>query len=153
MKRVPSTLLFVAAVTFGLLVGALLVQYRFVNKEKALGLAFEEAFLDQYAKKEFVYADPQSAREALAYAVKTHKSMEGASPLRGWPEKLDLGWCFADLSVLEESTGNARLASDNMSQAQQIFKELGWKDFSATHIRELVHRTARADLTSGAEPK
>jgi hypothetical protein len=42
----------------------------------------EEAFFDGYAKKQFIYADPQNARATLTYAVKVHKEMQGKSTLR-----------------------------------------------------------------------
>jgi hypothetical protein len=51
-----------------------------------------------------------------------------------------LGWCYGELSLIEESTGNANLAKDYMSQAQQILKELGLKDSSESRIREILGR-------------
>ena len=103
-------------------------------------MANEEGLVDEFAKKEFFHADPQSAREALAYAVKIHNEMRGKSTLSGWREKADLAWCYADLSVIEELAGNANIARDYMSQAQQILKGLGMKDPSESHIRELLRR-------------
>jgi hypothetical protein len=132
-------LLFLGAVV-GLPLGIYLAQYKFINQEKAIGMVNEEAFFDSYAKKEFIYANPQNAQAALAYAVKVHKEMQGKSTLSGWREKADLAWCYADLSLIEESAGNANLASDYMSQAQQILKGLGMKDPSESHIRELLQR-------------
>jgi hypothetical protein len=139
MKRVLRAFaLLLLGVVLGLPLGIYLVQHKFIDKEKALGMANEEAFVDGYAKKQFIYADPQTAREALTYAVKTHEEMQGKSTLSGWPEKADLGWCYAELSLIEESSGNATLAGDYMSHAQRVLKELGLKDSSESHIRELL---------------
>jgi hypothetical protein len=154
MKRIARIVgLLVAGVILGLPLGMSLVQYKFINKEKALGLVSEEGFLDEYAKKQFIYADRQSAREALTYAVKLHTEMRGSSPLQGWPEKLELGWCYAELSVLEESDGNPKLAGDHMLLAQQILRELGLKDPSESHIRELVWRRLKSDQTESAQSR
>jgi hypothetical protein len=145
--------LLLLGVVLGLPMGIYLVQHEFINKEKALGMVNEEALVDDYAKKEFIYADSQNAREALAYAVKTHKTMQGTSTLSGWREKLDLGWCYAELSLIEESAGNASAARDYMSQAQQILKELGFKDSSESHIRKLLQPRAVSNQLSSVESK
>lgn len=141
MTRVRHT---IALVFLGLIVGfpfgMYLVQHEFIDKEKAIGMVSEEGFLDDYAKKEFTYADQHSAREALTYAVEIHRKMQGTSTLWGWPEKSDLAWCYAELALIEESAGNKNLASDYMSHAQLILKELGLKDPSEAHIRELLQR-------------
>ena len=149
MKRVSRifALLFLGVVA-GLPLGIYLVQYKFINKEKAIGMVTEEAFFDGYAKKEFIYADPQNARAALSYAVKVHKEMQGKSTLSSWREKADLAWCYADLSVIEELAGNANIARDYMSQAQQILKGLGMKDPSESHIRELLRRRTASNQAS-----
>jgi hypothetical protein len=154
MKRVSRifALLLVGA-ALGLPVGIYLVQRKFIDKEKALGMVNEEAFVDDYAKKEFIYADPQRAREALTYAVEIHKEMQGTSTLSGWPEKSDLGWCYAELSLIEESAGNPTLAGDYMSQAQHILKELGLKDSSESHIRKLLQRTPSTNQLSSVQSK
>lgn len=154
MNRVLSifALLFLGTVV-GLPLGIYLVQYKFINKEKAIGMANEEDFFDSYAKKEFIYASPQNAKAALAYAVKVHKEMQGKSTLSGWHEKVDLAWCYADLSVIEESAGNANLANDYMSQAQQILKGLGMKDPSESHIRELLRRRPSSNQPSEVQSR
>src|ERR1700721_1344445 len=141
MKKVSRifALLLVGAV-LGVPPGVYLVQRKFVDKEKALGMVNEEALVDDYAKKEFIYAHPQNAREALTYAIEIHKEMQGTSTLSGWPEKSDLGWCYAALSLIEESAVNPTVAENYMSQAQQILKELGLKDPTESHIRKLVQR-------------
>jgi hypothetical protein len=132
--------LFIIGAMLGFPLGIYLVQHKFINNEKAIGMVNEEGIVDNFAKKEFIYADPQSARDALQYAIKIHKEMQGVSTLRGWPEKSDLGWCYAELSLIEESAGNASLARDYMTQAEQTLKESGLKDSSETYIRELLQR-------------
>ncbi len=103
MKRTSRIfVLFLLGVGLGLPLGICLVQYKFVDKEKAIGMVFEEGMADEFAKKEFVHADPQSSREALRYAIKIHKEMQGTSTLSGRAEKGDLGWCYAELSLIEE---------------------------------------------------
>ncbi len=141
MKRISRifTVLLLGAV-LGLPLGIYLVQHKFIDKEKAIGMANEEALLDDFAKKEFIYADPQSAREALQYAIKIHKEMQGTSILWGWPEKAGLGWCYGELSMIEESAGNPDLARDYMAKAGQTLKEVGLKDSSEAHIREVLQR-------------
>jgi hypothetical protein len=141
MKRISRILaLLLLGAVLGLPLGIYLVQHKFIDKEKAMGMVNEEALLDDFAKKEFTYADPQSAREALQYAIKIHKEMQGTSTLWGWPEKADLGWCYGELSLIEESTGNPDLARDYMAQAGQTLKEVGLKDPSEAHIREVLLR-------------
>ena len=66
MKRISRIFaLLLLGVVLGLPLGIYLVQHKFIDKEKAIGMANEEALLDDFAKKEFIYADPQSARDAL----------------------------------------------------------------------------------------
>jgi hypothetical protein len=152
MKRIlhVSGLLFLG-VAVGLPLGIYIVQNEFINKEKAIGMVNEEGFVDDYAKKEFVHADPQNARAALTYAVGVHQAMQGKSPLSGWRAKVDLAWCYADLSMIEESAGNENLAKDHMSQAQQILSGLGMKDPSESHIRELLSRATASNKSSGEQ--
>jgi hypothetical protein len=142
MKRISRIfVLFLLGVVLGLPLGIYLVQHKFIDKEKALGVVIEEGIVDDFAKKEFIYADPQSARESLQYAIKIHQEMRGTSTLWGRPEKSDLGWCYAELSLIEESAGNADLARDYMTQAGQTLKEVSLKDSSEAHIREVLLRT------------
>jgi hypothetical protein len=141
MKRIsPIFALFLLGAVLGLPLGIYLIQHKFIDKEKAIGMWTEEDIVDDFAKKEFTYADPQSAREALHYAIKIHKEMQGTNTLRGWPEKADLGWCYAELSLIEESAGNTDLARDYMTQAEQTLKEVGLKDSSEAHLREVLQR-------------
>jgi hypothetical protein len=154
MKRIPRVIaLFFLGVVLGLPLGAYLVQHKFINKEKAIAMTSEEAIADDYAKKEFFYAGPQDARDALTYAVKLHKEMRVTSPLWGWPEKMDLGWCYAELSLTEESAGNTDLSREYMSLAQQTLKELGAKDTSESRIRELLEHRVISNPPSSGESK
>lgn len=132
--------LFVFGAALGLPLGIYLTQHKFIDKEKAIGMWSEEDTLDDFAKKEFIHANPQSAREALSYAIRIHQEMRATSPLWGWPEKRDLGWCYGELSLIEESAGNTELARNYMAQAGEILKEAGLKDNSEAHIREVLRR-------------
>src|SRR6267378_7063219 len=124
MKRISRIcVLLLLGTVLGFPLGIYLVQYKFIDKEKEMGMWSEEIFFDGFAKKEFTHADPQSAREALQYAIRIHKEMRGTSTLWGWPEKLDLGLCYAELSLIEESAGNEDPARNYMTQAQQTLKE------------------------------
>lgn len=152
-KMLPIFVLFLLGATIGLPLGIYLVQHKFIDNEKALGMLNEEGIVDDFAKKEFIYADPQSARDGLQYAIKIHKEMQNKSPLWGWPEKSDLAWCYAMLSLIEESEGNRELAGDYMTQAEQMLKELGMKDSSEAHIRELLRRTPASNHPTRGESK
>lgn len=92
MKKVSRiAMLFLLGVVLGLPLGIYLIRHKFIDKEKALGMVIEEGFLDDFAKKEFIYGDLQSARKALRYAIKIHTEMQSKSSLSGWREKADLG--------------------------------------------------------------
>ncbi len=145
--------LFLLGVVLGLPLGIYLVQHKFIDNEKAIGMWSEELVFDGFAKKEFVYADPQSAREALQYAITIHKEMQGKSILWGRPEKADLGWCYGELSLIEESAGSTDLARDYLTQAEQTLKEVGLKDFSEAHIREVLQRKPVSNPPSSAGPR
>lgn len=148
MKRMSRIFaLFLLGAVLGLPLGIYLV-HKFADKEKAMGMWSEETALDDFAKKEFIYADQQSAREALLYAIKIHKEMQAKSTLWGWPEKLELGWCYGELSLIEESAGNADLARDYMTQAEQTLKEAGLKDSSEARIQEVLKRNRVSSLPS-----
>ena len=154
MKRISRIFaLFLLGVVLGLPLGIYLVQHKFIDKEKAIGMVSEEGLLDDFAKKEFIYADPQSTREALQYAIKVHKEMQGTSILWGWRDKADLGWCYAELSLIEESTGNTNRARDYMTQAGQTLKEVGLKDSSEAHIRKILQRKPISDQPSSGGPR
>ncbi len=145
--------LFLLAIVLGLPLGAYLVRHIFIDKERALGMVYEEGFLDEFAKKEFIYGDLESARKALQYAIKIHTEMQTKSSLSGWREKADLAWCYADLSLIEQSAGNTDAAKDNMTQAQQILKKLGMKDTSEVHLRELLPQKIASNQPPGAESR
>jgi hypothetical protein len=154
MKRISRIFaLFLLGVVLGLAPGIYLVQRKFIDKEKAIGMDVEEGLLDDFAKKEFIYADSQSAQEALQYAIKVHKEMQGTSILWGWRERADLGWCYAELSLVEESVGNRDLAMDYMTRAGQTLKEAGLKESSEAHIRELLKRQPISNAASSAGPR
>lgn len=149
MKRISRILApLLLGFVLGLPLGIYLVQHRFIDQEKAMGMVNEEGLLDDFAKKEFIYADPQSAREALQYAIKIHKEMQGTSTLWGWRDKADLGWCYGELSLIESSAGNTDLARDYMAQAGQALKEVGLKDPSEAHIREVLLRKSLSNPPS-----
>ncbi len=149
MKRISRIfVLFLLGVVLGLPLGIYLVQHKFIDKEKALGVLIEEGIVDDFAKKEFIYADPQNARESLQNAIKIHQGMRGTSTLWGRPEKSDLGWCYAELSLIEESEGNTDLARDYMTQAGQSLKEVGLKDSSEAHLRKVLQRKPVSDQPS-----
>lgn len=145
--------LFLLAVALGLPLGTYLIRYVFIEKEKALGLVNEEDFLDEFAKVEFIYADIESARKALQYAIKIHTEMQTKSSLSGWRQKADLAWCYAYLSLIEQSAGNTDAARDNMTQAQQILNQLGMKDTSEVHIRELLPKKFTSNHLSDSESR
>jgi hypothetical protein len=147
--RIPA--LFLLGVVLGLPLGIYLIQHGYINKEKAIGMLSQEGLADEYAKKAFFHADPESAREALQYAIRIHEQMREINALWGRPEKEDLGWCYAELSVIEESSGNPDLAMNYMTQAEQTLREVGWKDPSEAHIRKAIDRTPASDQSpSGA---
>jgi hypothetical protein len=144
MNRLLRTVcLFVLGIAVGLPSGILLVRYEFIEKEKAMGMLAEEALADNFAKFQFTHADAQSARAALLYAVQIHTEMQVSNAkYRGRPEKFDLAWCYAELSVLEESAGNLKLADVYMSEAETIFKSDGTvKDSTLQHLREVLRAT------------
>ena len=143
MKRASRLLaLFFMGAVLGLPSGTYLVRHKFIDNERAMGLRGEEVIADDFAKTQFTHADPQSAREALLYAVEMHKKMRVSnSGLWGWPEKMDLGWCYAELSVIEESAGNADLAENYMIISDQIFKEVGAKDSTIANLKQVLRDT------------
>jgi hypothetical protein len=154
MKKLSRiAMLFLLGVMLGLPLGIFLVRHEFIDKEKALGMVNEEGFLDDFAKREFIYGDLQSARKALRYAIKIHTEMQSKSSLSGWREKADLGWCYADLSLIEQSAGNTDVATDYMTQAEQILKELGMKDTSEAHLRALLPRRFASNQQSSVESR
>jgi hypothetical protein len=90
-KALRIVALFLLAIALGLPLGTYLVRHIFIDKERALGMEYEEGFLDEFAKKEFIYGDLESARKALQYAIKIHTEMQTKSSLSGWREKSRLG--------------------------------------------------------------
>lgn len=144
MNRLLRTVsLLLLGIALGLPSGILLVQYDFIEKEKAMGMLGEENLADNFAKFQFTHADALSARAALLYAVQIHREMQASNPkYRGWAENFDLGWCYAELSVLEESAGNPNLAESYMSEANTIFRQDGTvKDSTIEHLKEVLRAT------------
>jgi hypothetical protein len=131
--------------------GVYLVQTKYVDNDKALGMMHEESFVDDYAKKEFVLANPPNARNALIYAIDLHRQMQRTNPLWGRSQKVDLGWCYAELSLLEGSSGNTSAASEHMSQARETLKEAGLQDMSETRIRNALQTVLNSNDTTKAE--
>ena len=68
MKRISRTFaLLLLGVILGLPLGIYLVQYKFINKEKAIGMVNEEALLDDFAKNEYIeFADASAGQQATA---------------------------------------------------------------------------------------
>jgi len=95
-----------------------------------------------FAKTQFTHADTESAREALLYAIKVHNEMQiSNSKNRGWPENMDLGWCYAELSALEESAGNADLAGKYRVDAYRILDQPGVKDSTMARLWQVIKAT------------
>jgi hypothetical protein len=135
-------LFFLLGTSVVLPLGIVLTERLITGKEKANGMLAEEDFADVFAKTQFTHADPQRAREALLYAVKIHRDMQIANPkYRGWPETFDWGWCYAELSLLDESAGNEDLAKAEMLQANERLKEAGAKDSTISHLLDVARST------------
>ena len=130
--------LFLVGTLLGLPLGFYIMHYRFIDNEKAIGMTSQEATVDDFAKKAFLYADPRIARSALTFAIKTHQEMQTANPLWGKTEKVDLGWCYAQLSLIEESAGDTKLAREHMAQAGQILRGAGLNDATEARIRQTL---------------
>jgi hypothetical protein len=144
---------FLLGIALGLPSGILLVQQVFIEKEKGMGMLGEEVLADNFAKFQFTHANAQSARAALLYAVQIHREMQASNPkYRGWAENFDLGWCYAELSVLEDSAGNPNLADGYMSEANRIFRTDGTvKDSTMEHLKQVL-RATRAKPSSNTLP-
>jgi len=102
----------------------------------------EEDLIDNFAKIQFIHANPTSARAALIRAVEIHREMQSKNPqYRGRAENMDLAWCLAELSVLEESDGNGEIAKSYRAEAESILSGSGAKDTTVTHLMEVLHET------------
>jgi len=125
MKKLPHLLaLFLFGLVLGLPFGIYVLRRGFLEKEKTMGMLGEQSMADDFAKNQFTHADPQSAREALQYAIKTHEQMRASnSKYWGNPQQIDLGWCYAELSVVEESAGNATLAKKYIEESNRLFSK------------------------------
>ena len=128
--------MFLLATLVGLPVGYYVAHQKYIDSEKATGLLSQEATVDDFAKKEFLFADRQSARYALAFAIKTHQEMETPGLPSSAAQKMDLGWCYAELALIEESAGNADPAKKYMTQAVQTLKDAGASATTEFTIRQ-----------------
>lgn len=145
--------LFLLGTLLGLPLGYYIAHYKYIDGEKAIGMTREEATVDDFAKKVFLYADPRIARGALTFAIKTHQEMQTDNPLWGKTEKVDLGWCYAQLSLLEESGGDAKLAKEHMAQAGQILRDAGISDATEAKIRQTLQpKTVAAPPADEKQP-
>lgn len=129
---------FLLGLLLGIPAGIYGVHHKFIDNEKAVGMWSEESTVDDFAKKEFIHADLQHARDALNYAIKVHQDMQAANPAWGATEQMDLGWCYSELSIIEESAGNTMPAKNFMAQAVQTLRAAGIKDISETRIRQAL---------------
>jgi hypothetical protein len=134
-------------VVLGLPVGAYWINRELIRHEKAMAMLVEEGTVDYFAKAQYRYADRKSAREALLFAIQVHKQMESSSPLRSWAEKTDLGFCYGELSLLEEASGNADAARTYMVAAQQTLKDAGFSDSSEEVIRNKLKKEPYVEAT------
>jgi hypothetical protein len=144
--------MFLLATLVGLPVGYYVAHQKYIDSEKAAGLLSQEATVDDFAKKEFLFADRQSARYALAFAIKTHQEMETQGSPSSAAQKMDLGWCYAELALIEESAGNADPAKKYMTQAVQTLKDAGASATTEFTIRQKLQpqppATPPADATA-----
>lgn len=113
------------------------------------GMLSEEYTVDSFAKMQFKYARGQDAREALLAAIAIHKQIQSEIPKQGRAEKETLGWCFAELSLLDESQGNSESAKNYMAQAEEMLKQAGLKDISEERIRDVLKKGASAVSPGG----
>jgi hypothetical protein len=119
-----------------------------VQRADAVGRIGEEATIDYFAKAQYRNADRETAREALSYAIQVHNKMKGTTgKLYGRDGQIDLGYCYGELSLLEEAAGNSDLARDYMQHAVQTLKEVGLRGpiTSEAHIRERLSKEPFVD--------
>ena len=120
----------------GLPLGAYWINRAPIRNERAMAMLVKEATVDYFAKTQYRYADRENAREALLFAIQVHKEMAGSYALWGKAEISDLGFCYGELSLLEEASGNADLARNYMAKAEETLREAGFHDPSAVYIRK-----------------
>jgi len=148
MKRLLHLALWVLLGTLvGLPAGIYWMNRSLVRKADAVGRLTEEAAVDYFAKAQYRNADRGSARQALLDAIQTHNRMKAQSQLRGNYEQYDLGYCYGELSLLEESAGNADVAREYMQRAVDTLKEAGFKGtiVSEHDIRERLSKEPFVD--------
>jgi len=155
MNRLLQLVLWFLLGTFvGLPVGVHWMNRSLVQRADAVGRIGEEATIDYFAKAQYRNADRETAREALLYAIQVHNKMRGTtSKLYARDGQIDLGYCYGELSLLEEAAGNSDLARDYMQHAVQTLKEAGLRGpiTSEANIRERLskERFVDAALTEG----
>jgi len=130
--------LFVAGSAPGLVLG-IYVAGRISDFQMAAGMRAQESLLDSFARVQFDHADRGGAREALLYAIQTHQEMRAKQLRYTEFRKWSLGWCYARLSVLEESAGNVTIAKDYMERAK---RELNPRGANEAFIRQTIQRPA-----------
>ncbi len=144
--------LFLLGTLLGLPAGFYAAHYKYIDNQKAAGMLSEESTVDDFAKAQYLYADPQSARTALAYAITIHQDMQTENPQSGTAEKVNLGWCYAELSLLEESLGNTDVAKKQMAQAVQILQGAGLRDTTEFSIRQKLQKKIHENPPPDATP-
>jgi hypothetical protein len=138
MKRFFHLVLwFMLGTLVGLPIGWYWTNRNLVRNADALGHMAEEATVDYFAKAQYRNADGESARQALLAAIQVHNQLKG-SRLHGKAEQIDLGYCYGELSLLEEGAGNLDLSRDYMQRAEQTLRDAGFKEANASEqsIRE-----------------
>jgi len=156
MKRLLHlALLFLLGTLVGLPVGIYWMNRTLVRNADAVGQRAEEAAVDYFAKAQYRNADRESARQALLYTIQTHNRMKASSQLRGPSEQFDLAYCYGELSLLEESAGNADVARDYMRRAVDTLKEAGFKGtiVSEHDIRERLSKEPFVDAALTGKPQ
>ena len=137
-KLLHISILFVAGAAPGLAFGTY-VAGRISDSQMAAGMRAQESLLDAFARLQFDHADWGAAREALLYAIQTHREMRARTSRYTELRKQSLGWCYARLSVLEESAGNVANAKDYMERAKMELKPIVDNE---AHIRQIIQRPA-----------
>ena len=151
MRRlVHFVLWFLLGALVGLPVGTYWMNHSLVRNADAIGQLVEEGTVDDFAKAQYRNADSESARQALQYAIQTHKRMKGTGQLQGKAEQIDLAYCYGELSLLEEAAGNSDLARDYMQHAVQTLREAGFKEPKDPEscIRERLGKEPFVDATA-----
>lgn len=149
MKRFFHLVLwFLLGMLVGLPIGWYWTNRNMARNADALGHMVEEATIDYFAKAQYRNADRESARQALLAAIQVHNQLKG-SRLHSKAEQVDLGYCYGELSLLEEGAGNFDLAREDMQRAEQTLRDAGFKEAKASeqYIRERLGKEPFADAS------